>query len=76
MRLLDYMSRERFPRTSQSGLSAKDQLMIDAYNYDELKDYLEQGNTPSPEQAEAWAELEEKMKFNKQLAAELAERGE
>jgi hypothetical protein len=71
MTLSDYMSAEKFPATSQSGLSAKDQLFLDALNHDQLEEYIEEGGKLSPSQKARWKELREKVKFIPILTREL-----
>ena len=73
MTLEEYLDAARFPETTQDGLEPAEQLMIDSYNFDQLKEYLDEGNQPSPSQAKTWEELQVKMKDNKRLAAELAQ---
>jgi hypothetical protein len=45
MTLQDYMDPGRFSLTTQRGLSAKNPLLIDAFNYDQMREYLEEGDT-------------------------------
>jgi hypothetical protein len=72
MILSEYMSKERIPLTSQPGWSAKQQLMLDAHNYDSLKEFLDDGGQPDEEQEAVWEELQEKMKDYTWLAKEVA----
>lgn len=67
MKLSDYMNPAKFPLTSQSGLSAKEQFMIDAFNYDQLKEYEGQGNSLDEEQKAILSELQQKISFQKGL---------
>jgi hypothetical protein len=62
MTLSDYLSDERFPATTQAGLSAAQQMLIDSRNYDNLKEFLENGGSLSEIQRATWRELKEKMK--------------
>jgi len=71
MKLSDYMSRERFPNTSQSGLSANGQLMIDAYNYDQLNEYLEAGGQLDQSQQARWEELKVKRQHMAEVIREV-----
>ena len=73
MTLSDYLDPARFPFTTQRGLSAKNQLMIDAVNYDVLKQFLDDGGKPNEDQRGRWAELQEKMQHHARLTAELAQ---
>jgi hypothetical protein len=60
--LSDYLSDERFPTTTQAGLSAAQQMLIDSRNYDSLKEFLENGGSLSEIQRATWRELIDKMK--------------
>lgn len=71
MKLADYMSQARFPLTSQSGLSVKEQFMIDAFNLDQLTEYQSQGNHLNEEQKRILAELQEKVPFQKELMSQI-----
>jgi uncharacterized protein YecT (DUF1311 family) len=62
MTLIDYLSEERFPATTQAGLSAAQQMMIDSRNYDCVKEFLENGGSLSESRRAIWRELKEKMK--------------
>ena len=72
MTIEEYMNPMRFPATTQKGLKPSEQLMIDAVNYDQLRQYLEDGGQPDEDQRGRWRELEKKMPHNGKLAAELA----
>jgi hypothetical protein len=61
MTLSDYMSPEKFPLTSQRGLLAEQQFKIDAFNHDQMKEYLEQGGHLDADQQARWKELQEKV---------------
>jgi hypothetical protein len=67
MTLSDYTDGKRFPVTSRPALSAKQQLQIDAFNYDQLKEYRESGSQLDDEQKAIWAELSEKMQHHARL---------
>jgi len=71
MKLSDYMSTARFPNTTQLGLSAKGQLMIDAFNYDQLNEYLEAGGHLDQEQQARWEELKVKRQAMSEVMREL-----
>src|SRR4051794_20443873 len=65
MKLSDYMSAEKFPMTSQSGLPANDQLLSDALRHDLMKEARDKEGYAFNEAEEAiFKELEEKMKVN------------
>lgn len=75
MTLTDYMSATRFPRTTQTDppLCPSGQLFLDAANWDNLQEWIEDGGKMSPQQVVIHAELKEKMPHNKRLAAEVGE---
>lgn len=75
MNIKEYMDRGKFPATTQDGLDEKDQLMIDAFNYDQLKGFLEDGGKPDDEQKAIWNELKQKMQSNAKLIREIAVKG-
>ena len=68
MRLSDYMSRERFPLTSQEGCSARGQFQIDQINLDELRNAPEALNE---RQQAIMKELEEKVAAQPELYQEM-----
>jgi hypothetical protein len=63
----DYLDSRRFPLTTQQGPCIKTQLFMDSFNYDQLREFLEGGNTPDEEQWGIWTELQEKMKHHARL---------
>lgn len=67
-----YLCAEKFPRTTQKGLSLKNQLLIDAFNFDQLMEYA-QDNELSDEQQQIRAELEEKSRAWPELRRQLRE---
>jgi hypothetical protein len=71
MTLSDYLSAARFPHTTQAGLSPREQLLIDAFNHDQLRAYIDEGGTLDDEQRARWAELQEKIQYHPQLLAEV-----
>ncbi len=71
MTLDDYMDREKFPMTSQGGLAADQQMLIDAFNHDQLKEFLEEGGEPSERQKAIWKELQEKIPAQPELLRQL-----
>ena len=72
MKLSDYMNKAKFPLTSQPGLSAKEQLMIDAFNLDQLKEALEMKVPLNEKQKAHLRELKEKAPHMGALSAEAA----
>ena len=58
MKLNEYLDPARFPSTMQRGLTPKQQLMIDAYNYDQLREFLDSGGKLSEKQQRIWKELQ------------------
>jgi hypothetical protein len=67
MTISDYLSKGRFPLTTRQGLSALQQLRIDALTHDAVKAYLENGRMPSAELRARWAELQEKRPHQARL---------
>lgn len=72
MTLDEYMDKGKFPVTTQDGLKPSEQLFIDAYNYDALKEKFEAGKPLTDVQGKALAEFEEKMKEYDKLVREAA----
>ncbi len=71
MTLSDYMSAARFPLTSQKGLSARQQFMIDAFNDDQKPP---PGYVRDEEGERRKAELVEKVAAQPSLLREMAKR--
>ena len=71
MTLDQYMSPKWFPLTTQPGLTPRLQFMTDAVNYDQLREYLDTGATPTEEQWLRFVELDAKMAARPALLAEL-----
>lgn len=69
MKPSEYLDPKRFPLTTQPGLDLKGQMMIDAFNHDELKAFLERGGTPDAEQTRLMKELEAKVKAQAEVKA-------
>lgn len=60
MTLTQYMDPDRFPLTTWTGLTAREQFVEDAVRLGRLREYLGTGVTPTEEQSLRLAELEEK----------------
>lgn len=60
MKLEEYMNSEKFPVTSQKGLSAHQQIWIDAFNFDQLEEAIARGYQMNEMQVKARAELQSK----------------
>jgi hypothetical protein len=73
MTLAEYMDPSRFPLTTQKGLSASDQLFIDAFNLDQSREYLARGGVMDEEGQARQVELEEKAPHMGRLTAEAAQ---
>jgi hypothetical protein len=73
MKPSDVLNAERFPLTTQKGLSVKQQLLIDAVNLDALREQMESGPPLDAEQQARLAELEEKEPFKAEIMAALRE---
>jgi hypothetical protein len=61
MTLPEYMDPTKFPLTTQPGLSAKQQMLIDVVNYDEVREAEELGEEFSPEEEARANELRVKV---------------
>lgn len=72
MTLQEYLDPKRFPLTTEPDYTPKQQLMMDAFNYDQLKEYAEDHKL-TEEEGKLFAELSEKQQHNGRLTAELAE---
>lgn len=73
MTLAEYMDPARFPETTQAGLTPQRQLLIDAFNFDQLREYLEFGGQLDDEQTATLRELEEKMTYQSAMIAAMME---
>jgi DNA-binding GntR family transcriptional regulator len=71
MTLTEYMDPAKFPLTTQKGLSPQQQMMIDAMNYDDLREMEEAGRAIEGESAERAAELRAKHDARPEVTAEL-----
>ena len=71
MNLNEYLDAARFPLTTQRGVSAKKQLLIDASHHDRLTEFLEDGGISTAEEQKRWDELQEKMQHHAKLTAEV-----
>ena len=71
--LSEYMDPERFPLTTQDGLTPRLQFLNDVMDLDKLRSYLADGVTPTEEQWLRLTELEEKAKARPGLFAQLDE---
>jgi hypothetical protein len=60
--------------TTQKGVAPAQQLLVDAFNHDQIAEALEDGYTFSEEDNARQAELAEKTKHHARLTRELAER--
>ena len=59
----EYLSPQRFPLTTQSKLTIRQQVLIDAVNRDDLDRLVEEGKPLTPKQQGILAELREKAAF-------------
>lgn len=73
MTIDEYLDPKRFPLTSHGYKDPKDQLMMDAFNYDQMKEHIDNGGKFTDEETQRYAEFEEKMKHNARLTGELAQ---
>jgi hypothetical protein len=74
MTLADYMDPERFPLSTQKGLEPKDQMLIDAINYDDLAEARELGTFDPVKHGPIAAELDAKHTARAEVVAELKAR--
>ena len=58
---VEYMDKDRFPLTTQGDLTYEQQKLIDSFNYQAGAEYLEEGNTLTPDQEARLKELMEKL---------------
>lgn len=65
----EYMDPKRFPKTTQAGLTVREQILKDSVNHDDVRDDREAG-TLDPAHAATVAELDEKAKVWDQVAAD------
>ena len=56
-----YLSKEKFPLTTQGNLTLEQQMQIDAMNHGSLEEMQEEGRPMSATQQEIWKELEQKI---------------
>ena len=70
----EYMDPQRFPLTTQKGLSPEQQMMIDAFNLDSMREGLELGEVYEGEALARSGELEEKAAHRPRLYQELRAR--
>jgi hypothetical protein len=71
MTLTDYMDLEKFPATSQKGLTPQNQLRIDAFNYDQLEEAIARGHQMDAEQIQVRAELQTKRPWMAELTRQV-----
>lgn len=72
MTITEYLDLKRFPLITRTRYKPKEQLMMDAFNYDQLKEYLED-HQPTEDEAKLFAELSQKMQHNARLTGKLAQ---
>jgi hypothetical protein len=69
--LSDYLDPNQFPATTDPDIDPRGQFRIDAFNYDSLRRWIEEGNELSPDQVEVWQELSIKIPAQKYLSKEI-----
>lgn len=69
--LAQYMSAQAFPLTTQPGLSPEQQMMLDANNYDAVREAVENGEPMTAIEQATARELEVKHNARAAVAAEL-----
>lgn len=75
MTVAEYMDPARFPLTTQAGLEPRQQMMIDAFNYDDLAAVEEEGREMTPAETARWEELKVKRAAMPEVSAELKRQG-
>ena len=71
MTLQEYLDPRRFPLTTQPGYTPRDQLMMDAFNYDKFNELAESGELQAGRRTAIWAELRAKEPHIARLTREL-----
>jgi hypothetical protein len=72
MTLAEYLDSARFPLTTQAGLTPRQQMMMDAFNLDAIREAVEEeGAVLTAEEQARYAELQEKAKHRTRLLEEL-----
>jgi hypothetical protein len=66
------MNPEKFPATSQKGLSPEKQLRLDAFNYDQLEEAIAGGHQMDEEQIQIRKELQAKLPWMAELTRQIA----
>lgn len=64
----EYQDSERFPETTQKGLSLEKQLFLDAMNIDDIDRLVESGEPLTPKQEAIKAEFDVKRPHRKAMA--------
>jgi hypothetical protein len=70
----EYLDAGRFPATTQAGLTAQQQLFLDAARWDMARQEKESGRAFDREEQKIYAELEKKMPHHKRLVREAGQR--
>jgi hypothetical protein len=65
-----YLDKGRFPLTNRQNLNVEDQMLIDAFNQDELTEMQEFGKPLSEKQQQIGLELHAKAELRKQMKAQ------
>jgi hypothetical protein len=71
MTLQEFLDQQRFPLTTQPGLTPHEQLMMSAFNYDKFEELADSGELLPGKPTAIWAELQEKGPHIARLTAEL-----
>ena len=72
MTLTDYLNPEKFPMTSRKAYSPKEQLFLDAFNYDQMEEAIAGGAIPNETQKLARVELQAKRPWMEELTKQIA----
>jgi hypothetical protein len=72
MTLEEFLDPQRFPLTTQPGLTPHQQLMMSAFNYDKFQELADSGELLPGEPTAIWAELQVKGPHIARLTREVA----
>lgn len=67
----EYLDPAKFPASTQEGLTILQQMRIDAVNYDQLREFIDEGGTMDAKQEAIWQEFQVKIPAQKSIKLEL-----
>jgi hypothetical protein len=71
MTLQEYLDPRRFPLTTNAKYTPREQLMMDAFNYDKFKELADDGTLQPGRPMALWAEYQAKEPYIARLTREL-----